>query len=66
MRGWEGLYGRPRPVPLAHILGEHDHTPPRYGSSGPVPGFPASVDVYWATLAVAHQASTKEQAHQHP
>ena len=25
--GWEGLYGRPRPVPLAHLLEEHDHSP---------------------------------------
>ena len=27
MRGWEGLYGRPRPVHLADILGKHDHLP---------------------------------------
>ena len=27
MRGWEDLYGRPRPVPLADILREHDHLP---------------------------------------
>ncbi len=23
--GGVGLYGRPRPLPLAHTLGEHDH-----------------------------------------
>src|SRR2546421_11701181 len=28
MWGREGLYGRPRPVHLASILGEHDHIPP--------------------------------------
>src|SRR5260370_26331384 len=28
MGGGEGLHGRPRPVPLAHILGKHDSTPP--------------------------------------
>ena len=27
MRGWEGLYGRPRPVHLASILGKHDRLP---------------------------------------
>src|SRR5947209_12818256 len=27
--GREGLYGRPRPVHRAHILREHDRTPPR-------------------------------------
>jgi hypothetical protein len=67
MWGGVGLYGRPRPVPLAHILGKHDDSPttgdhkgnksrsqplivrPRpYGSSGPLPGFPAWVDAYWA------------------
>src|SRR5438874_10682469 len=26
-RGREGLYGRPRPVPLADILKKHDHLP---------------------------------------
>src|SRR6266566_5164598 len=25
--GREGLYGRPRPVPLALLLGKHDHLP---------------------------------------
>src|SRR5437660_7202621 len=54
--GREGLYGRPRPVPLADILEKHDHLPtpratikalpshiilPRpYGSCGSAPGFP--------------------------
>jgi len=35
MGGWEGLYGRPRPLPLAHTLGEHDHPPPTGDHKGP-------------------------------
>ncbi len=27
MRGWEGLYGRPRPVHRADNLEEHEHSP---------------------------------------
>src|SRR5205807_8002813 len=33
--GGEGLHGRPRPVPLAHILGKHDSTPPTGDHEGP-------------------------------
>jgi len=54
--GWEGLYGRPRPVALAHTLDEHDPIPPAgdhkgsqphihrprpYGYPGLLPDFPA-------------------------
>ena len=35
MRGWEGLYGRPRPVALASMLGEHDHPHPAGDHKGP-------------------------------
>ena len=59
MRGWEGLYGRPRPVPLASTLGEHDHPhpavarPPARLSPLRTSALASQVDVYWATLAVA-------------
>src|SRR5207248_8331111 len=33
--GWEGLHGRPRPVSLAHILGEHDRLPSTGDHEGP-------------------------------
>src|SRR5947209_4672363 len=37
-RGREGLYGRPRPVHLAAILGKHDHLPtPRATLKAPMP-----------------------------
>ena len=35
MRGWEGLEGRPRPVPLAPTLEEHDHPHPAGDPQGP-------------------------------
>ena len=52
--GWEGLHGRPRPVPLAPLLVERDpiptggrpehegppHRPRPYGSPGLLPDFP--------------------------
>src|SRR5260370_36351947 len=40
MRGWEGLHGRPRPVPLAHSLKEHDHVSSRGRPSRPSPPSP--------------------------
>ena len=33
--GGEGLYGRPRPVPLAPSLEEHDHNPTTGDHKGP-------------------------------
>ena len=33
--GWEGLHGRPRPVPLAPILEEHDRPPSTGDHQGP-------------------------------
>ena len=33
--GGEGLHGRPRPVPLTHILGKHDSTPTPGDHEGP-------------------------------
>ena len=57
------LHGRPRPLPLAPLLEEHDPIPPRatikalpstphrprpYGSPGILPDFPTEVDAYWA------------------
>ncbi len=38
--GGEGLYGRPRPIPLAHTLGEHDRPPPAGDHKGP-PNLPS-------------------------
>ena len=33
--GGVGLYGRPRPLALAHTLGEHDRPPPTGDHKGP-------------------------------
>src|SRR5947209_20212368 len=41
--GWVGLHGRPRPVPLAPTLEEHDPIPPRATMKAlPSPGTPPS------------------------
>ena len=72
--GWEGLDGRPRPVPLAHLLEEHDPILPRgrpsrlthqpfihprpYVSPGLLPDFPASVDAYSRRLISPSSART--------
>ncbi|HEX6553108.1 MAG TPA: hypothetical protein VF026_10130 [Ktedonobacteraceae bacterium] len=34
--GWEGLYGRPRPVALAPSLEVHDPIPPKGDHKGPL------------------------------
>ena len=42
MWGGVGLDGRPRPVPLAHILGKHDDSPTAGDHQGP-PTHPSSL-----------------------
>ena len=60
MRGWEGLYGRPRPVHLASMLAEYFPTPRATIKALPTSHHPPSplriiwlIDAYWAALAAA-------------
>ncbi len=57
MGGGEGLHGRPRPVPLAHILGKHDSTPPGDPQGPPIsiklrtsPSVSVGARVVWALM----------------
>src|SRR6266705_3181120 len=68
MRGWEGLYGRPRPVHLASMLGRNTITPhPAGDHKGPhrptsAALAPTDVDAYLATARIApplHQQDTQ-------